>query len=66
MSRYKKKVFSTGDEVLFKRDTELSRSWEPGTYVAAVRDMPGWHHVRDKTGFTERHIVPTQRVKLAS
>jgi hypothetical protein len=52
-------TYEVGEHVLFQR--EPGRAWENGEYMRI--DDPGWHWVRDDTGFRVPHYVPSRRVK---
>lgn len=53
------KSFTAGERVHFQRDPNAK--WEPGEYVVPA-GIPGWHRVKDDTGFRERHVVPGRRI----
>jgi hypothetical protein len=56
----KKKTFVAGEVVLFQRSP--GAPWELGTYQQPD-NIPGWHYVRDDTGWSERHFAPLRRLK---
>lgn len=58
------KSFSPGEIVMFQREAGTSIRWELGEYMGADAQAPGWHYVRDGTGFRVRHYVPSRRIKL--
>lgn len=59
----KRKTFTEGDAVEFRRDTAFMRAWETGTYVAPDGwDDRGWHRVKSDTG--ERLVVPTRHLRF--
>ncbi len=53
-------TYAEGQPVEFKR--EPWRDWEPGTYVAADKNILGWHMVKDHR-FGDRFFLPSRRLR---
>jgi hypothetical protein len=58
------KSFKVGEVVLFQREAGVGIRWELGEYMGPDKAAPGWHYIRDDTGFRQRHYLPSRRIKL--
>ena len=61
-----RKDFAEGEPIMFIRDTDFGRQWEPGTYrrVWHRQGRSIWHEVKSATG--ERFGVPARRIRKES